>query len=36
LAYKGFGSNQPVYPIPEKNEEEKIANRRVEIEIVKK
>lgn len=36
LAYKGFGSNEPIYPIPEKNEEEKIANRRVEIEIVKK
>ncbi len=36
LAYKGFGSNQPIYSIPEKNEEEKIANRRVEIEIVKK
>lgn len=35
LAYKGFGSNQPIYPIPEKNEEEKIANRRVEIEIIK-
>lgn len=35
LAYKGFGSNEPIYPIPEKNEEEKIANRRVEIEIVK-
>ncbi len=35
LAYKGFGSNQPLYPIPEKNEEEKIANRRVEIEIIK-
>ncbi|WP_333696239.1 OmpA family protein [Flavobacterium sp.] len=36
LAYKGFGSNQPIYPIPENNEEERIANRRVEIEIVKK
>lgn len=36
LAYKGFGSNQPIFSIPEKNEEEKIANRRVEIEIVKK
>lgn len=36
LAYKGFGSNQPIYTIPEKSEEEKIANRRVEIEIVKK
>lgn len=36
LAYKGFGSNEPVYPIPEKNEEEKIVNRRVEIEIVRK
>ena len=36
LAYKGFGSSEPIYQIPEKNEEERIANRRVEIEIVKK
>lgn len=34
LSYKGFGSTQPIYPIPEKNEEERAANRRVEIIIV--
>ncbi|MCF6130490.1 OmpA family protein [Flavobacterium sp. AS60] len=34
LAYKGFGSSQPIYPLPEKNEEERAANRRVEILIV--
>jgi len=36
LAYNGVGSNNPIYPIPEKNENERIANRRVEIEIVRK
>lgn len=36
LAYNGVGSNNPIYPIPENNEEERIANRRVEIEIVRK
>jgi outer membrane protein OmpA-like peptidoglycan-associated protein len=36
LGYKGFGSSHPVYPIPEKSEEERIANRRVEIRIVEK
>jgi len=36
LAYNGIGSNFPIYPIPEKNEEERIANRRVEILIVRK
>jgi outer membrane protein OmpA-like peptidoglycan-associated protein len=36
LAYHGFGSGNPIYPIPERNEEERIANRRVEIEIIKK
>jgi outer membrane protein OmpA-like peptidoglycan-associated protein len=36
LAYHGFGSGNPIYPIPEQNEEERIANRRVEILIVKK
>ena len=35
VTYKGFGSSQPIYPLPEKNEEERAANRRVEIEIVK-
>ncbi|UUC45261.1 OmpA family protein [Flavobacterium cerinum] len=32
--FKGFGSTQPIYSLPEKNEEERAANRRVEIEIV--
>ncbi len=36
MEYKGFGSSQPLYPIPEKTEEEKIANRRVEIRIIEK
>ncbi|MFN4199063.1 MAG: OmpA family protein [Flavobacterium sp.] len=35
LSYKGFGVSQPLFPIPEKNEEERAANRRVEIEIIK-
>ena len=34
LSYKGFGSSQPIYPLPEKNEGERAANRRVEIYIV--
>lgn len=34
LAYKGFGSTQPLFPLPEKNETERAANRRVEILIV--
>lgn len=34
LSYKGFGSSEPIYPIPEKNETERAANRRVEILIV--
>ena len=34
LSYKGFGSSQPIYSIPEKNEQERSANRRVEILIV--
>lgn len=33
LSYKGFGSSQPIYPLPEKSESEAAANRRVEIEI---
>jgi outer membrane protein OmpA-like peptidoglycan-associated protein len=36
LGYRGFGSNRPIYSLPEKNEAERIANRRVEILIVKK
>lgn len=34
LSYKSFGSSRPIYRLPEKNEAEKIANRRVEIEIL--
>ena len=31
LSYQGFGSTQPIFPIPEKNESQRVANRRVEI-----
>ena len=34
LSYTSFGNTKPIYPIPEKTEEERIANRRVEVEIV--
>lgn len=34
LSYKSFGSTKPLYPLPEKSETEKVANRRVEIEIL--
>ncbi|RWW92160.1 OmpA family protein [Flavobacterium cerinum] len=34
LSYKSFGSTKPLHPLPEKNETEKVANRRVEIEIL--
>lgn len=34
LSYKGFGSTEPIYALPEKSEEERAANRRVEIQIV--
>ncbi|MFY7664615.1 OmpA family protein [Flavobacterium sp.] len=34
LSYKGLGVTQPIYPIPEKNEEERATNRRVEFEII--
>ena len=36
LGYKGFGSSRPIYRLPEKNETERIANRRVEIQVIKK
>jgi len=35
LAYKGFGSAYPVYPIPEQTHAQQVANRRVEILIVR-
>ena len=34
LSYKGFGSSNPLFPLPEKSEEERAANRRVEILIL--
>jgi len=34
LSYQSFGSSRPIYPLPEKTEAEKVANRRVEIEII--
>lgn len=36
VGYKGFGHSQPLYPWPEQSEEERTANRRVEIRIVSK
>ena len=36
LSYKGFGTTAPIYPIPEKDEKERAANRRVEILIIGK
>lgn len=35
VTFQGFGVTNPIYPIPEKNEEERAANRRVEILILK-
>ena len=36
MSYKGYGSNDPIYKLPEKNEKQRAANRRVEILIVRK
>lgn len=36
LSYRGFGHMYPIYSYPEYNEDERIANRRVEIRIIKK
>ena len=36
LGFKGFGSNNPIYKVPERNEKERAANRRVEILIIAK
>jgi outer membrane protein OmpA-like peptidoglycan-associated protein len=36
LSYKGYAHTKPIYPYPENNEEERIANRRVEIKIISK
>lgn len=34
LSYKGFGSSRPMYELPEKSEEERAVNRRVEVLIL--
>ena len=36
VSYNGFGHSKPIYPYPEKTEEERIQNRRVEIKIISK
>jgi outer membrane protein OmpA-like peptidoglycan-associated protein len=36
ITVTGFGTTQPIYAIPEENEEQAAANRRVEIEILSK
>lgn len=36
LAFRGYGSSDPIYKIPERNLKERAANRRVEILIVNK
>jgi outer membrane protein OmpA-like peptidoglycan-associated protein len=36
LGHKGFGSSKSLYPVPERNEAERVANRRVEIFVVQK
>jgi len=36
LHYISYGSTRPIYPLPEKSEEERVANRRVEIKILKR
>ncbi|MEZ4839827.1 OmpA family protein [Flavobacterium sp.] len=36
ISFKGFASTRPIYPLPEKNEEERVANRRVEMLILEK
>jgi outer membrane protein OmpA-like peptidoglycan-associated protein len=36
LSFKGYGNTRPIYPIPERNEEERDMNRRVEIKIIEK
>lgn len=36
ISYKGYGSTVPLFPIPEKTEEERVANRRIDIRILEK
>lgn len=34
MTHKGYGVTRPVFPIPEKTEAQRLANRRVEIEVI--
>jgi outer membrane protein OmpA-like peptidoglycan-associated protein len=34
MTFVGYGSSKPLFPLPERSEEEREANRRVEIEII--
>lgn len=36
LSHKGYGHQRPIFSYPEKNEQERIQNRRVEIKIIRK
>ncbi len=36
ISYKGYGSTIPLFPIPEKTESERVANRRIDILILEK
>lgn len=36
VSYKGFGHSAPIFPYPEKTEEERTQNRRVEIKIIRR
>jgi len=36
ISYKGWGHSNPIYPYPERSEEEKTLNRRVELVIISK
>lgn len=36
ISHKGFGHSAPIYPFPERSEEERTQNRRVEIKIISK
>lgn len=36
VSHKGFGHSAPIYPYPERSEEERIKNRRVELKIISK
>ena len=36
ISFKGFGHKNPIYPYPERTEQERVSNRRVEVRIISK